>query len=116
MYNPINYMPGLDLLKVHGLENAKSYPTKANSRICLFEDDDDVFYILETDSNNFKSSIRRFRFAEEPIETEYDNRYVSKEEFNSLKEMIGNVQQSIQQLTEFNRPDKQQSKSGGKQT
>lgn len=112
MYNPINYMQGSDLLKVHGFDSAKSYPTKPNSRLCLFEEDDDVFYIIETDANGYKTSIRRFRFQEEQVPSEYDNRYVSKEEFNSLKEMIGDVQQSIQQLVQTNRSDKQPKPSG----
>ena len=62
MYNnPINYMTGNDLIKVKGIENVKIYPTKPNSRECLFDEDDDIFYIVTTDSNNFKTSIRRFR-------------------------------------------------------
>ena len=113
MYNnPINYLAGNDLPKVRGLENAKFYPTKPNSRTCVFEEDDDIFYIITTDQNNYKT-VRRFRFSEETIEDVYDSKYVSKEEFNSLKEMIGNVQQSIQQLTDANRPNKSNKQSDG---
>lgn len=114
MYNnPINYMAGNDLIKVKGFENVKFYPTKPNSRECVFDADEDVFYIVTTDANNFKTSIRRFRFTEEPIESVYDSKYATKEDLNSLKEMIGNVQQSIQQLSESDNRTKSNNKPNG---
>ena len=118
-YN-IGQLPGKDLPKVKGIESARQYPTMPDSRCAVFEDDDDVFYLIETDSSNYKSSIRRFRFAEESIEDANDAKYATKEDFNLLREAINNVQQSIQQLAESNRTNnskqfngKQRSNSGG---
>lgn len=89
-----------DLLSIKGgIETAKTYPTRANSRMALFDEDDDVFYIVKTDQNGYKPEIRRFRYVEEPIESQ-NGSYASKEDFNSLKEELGDVKQSIQQLTE----------------
>ena len=96
LYGGLQIQPQ-DLLKVKGIESARMYPTQPNSRVALFDEDDDVFYIIRTDSSNFKSEVRRYRYIEEPIESS-NNNYVTKDEFNSLKEEIGNVQQSIQQL------------------
>ena len=99
MQNLYGYNIGIgsnDLPKVKGIESARQFPTQPNSRVAIFDEDDDVFYVIATDASNFKS-IRRFRFNEEPIEVAYDNKYVTKEEFNSLKEAIDNVQQLIQQ-------------------
>jgi hypothetical protein len=98
-YNAVQ-APYQDLLRIKdNIEIVKTYPAKPNSRTALFVDDDDVFYIIATDTNGYKSEIRRFRFVEEPIETQ-NGSYASKEDFNMLKEELGNVQQSIQQLTE----------------
>lgn len=88
-----------DLIKVNGLESAKLYPnTQPNSRIALFDENDDIFYVVTTDASNYKSSIKRYRFYEESIEDANDAKYVTKEEFNGLKEMITGVQQSVQQF------------------
>ena len=111
-YN-IGVMPGKDLPKVKGIESARMYPTTPNSRDVVFEEDDDVFYLIETDSSNYKSNIRRFRFYEESIEEANDAKYATKEDFNSLREAINNVQQSIQQLaTSNNRTQYNDTKQG----
>ena len=104
---PLGMTPNQDLTKVKGIESVKVFPTTPNSRVAVFDSDEDVFYIIQTDAGNFKT-IRRFRFNEEPIEAVNDAKYVSKDEFNSLKEMIEDVQHSIQQLTRNSgKPNKQ---------
>ncbi len=70
-YN-LGQLPGRDLPKVKGIESAKMFITMPDSRCAVFDEDDDVFYIIETDSSNFKSKIRRFRFYEETIEEAND--------------------------------------------
>lgn len=87
-----------EMQKVKGINSARMYPTSPNSNIALFEEDDDIFYFVHTDASNFKT-IRRFRFVEEPIETESNN-FVSKEEFNALHKEIDDVKQLIQQLSD----------------
>ena len=99
-YNPTLPVTQQDILSIKGgVETAKTYPTRPNSRVALFDEDDDVFYMIRTDQNGYKSEIRRFRFVEEPIESQ-NGSYVSKEDFNTLREEMGDVKQSIQQLTE----------------
>lgn len=90
--------PPNEMQKVKGINSARMYPTSPNSNIALFEEDDDIFYFVHTDASNFKT-IRRFRFIEEPLETE-NNNYVSKEEFNALHKEIDDVKQLIQQLSD----------------
>lgn len=96
-----------NLITVKTIEDVRALQTLPNGRFAAFEDNDDIFYFVETDANNNKS-IRRFRFKEEPIETIYDKRYATKEEINELKEMISDVQQSIQNIS--NRNDTSHSK------
>ena len=114
-YN-LGTLPGKDLPKVKGIESARQFPTIPNSRDVVFDEDEDIFYLIETDSSNFKSNIRRFRFYEETIEEANDAKYATKEDFTSLKEAIENVQQSIQQLTEHNgsKQFKQRNNGSGK--
>lgn len=114
-YN-LGTLPGKDLPKVKVIESARQFPTVPNSRDVVFDEDEDIFYLIETDSSNFKSNIRRFRFYEETIEEANDAKYATKEDFTSLKEAIENVQQSIQQLTEHNssKQFKQRNNGSGK--
>ena len=99
-YNPVPTIGNQDLLSIKGdIEAVRTYPTRPNSRLALFDEDDDVFFVVKTDQNGYKSEIKRFRYIEEPIETPNSN-YASKEDLNSLREDMNDVKQSIQQLTE----------------
>jgi len=86
----------IDLIKVNGLESARQYPMQPNSRVALFDANDDIMYIKQTDASNFPT-ITRFRFIleEEPINSK--TQYVTVEEFNSLKEELSNVKQFIRE-------------------
>ena len=88
-----------DLEKAKGYNGAMLHSTKPNSRVAVFDETDDVFYIIKTDINNNKIEMDRYRFYPEPIEDVNDRKYASKEDFNTLKEMIENVQQSVWELT-----------------
>ena len=92
---PMNELP-----KAKGYNAAMLRVTKPNSREAVFDEDDDVFYIITTDINNNKVSIDRYRFYPEPIEDVNDRKYASKEDLNMLKEMLENVQQSVRELSE----------------
>lgn len=87
----MGYNPQQGLLKVNGIESARMYPTSPNSTMALFENDDDIFYFVQTDASNFKT-IRRFRFIEEPIET--NNNAASKDEIAALHKEIEDVKQN----------------------
>lgn len=110
-YN-IGQLPGKDLPKVKGIESARMYPTAPNSRDVVFDEDDDVFYLIETDASNYKANIRRFRFTEESIEAANDAKYATKADLLNLQEAINNVQQSIQQLSKQKQSNKQRNNSG----
>ena len=97
---------GRELNKAKGYNGALLFITQPNSREVVFDEDEDVFFIIETDANNNKVKVDRYRFYPEPIEDVNDKKYASKEDFNLLKEMIENVQQSVQQLSEPNSTNK----------
>ena len=105
-YRAPNYTPQFqDLIKIQGgVEAARVYPTKPNSRVAMFDADDDIMYIKTTDANNF-ATVKKFRFYEE-VDPEPEDKFVTIDEFNKFKEEMINAQQSI-------RTDKYDAKSNG---
>ena len=88
---------GPQLDTVNGIESVKQYPTVANARYALFDLNDDIFYIKETDSSNFPT-IRKFRFYEETEKkTEESPKYVTMEEFENFKKEVMDAKQSVRE-------------------
>ena len=94
-------LKGPDLPSVSAIEELSQLATQPNARYNYFDKNDDVFYIVSTNENNYKS-ISRYRYYEDPIPKPEDN-YATKQEIMDLKGDIANVQQSIQQLIEQTR-------------
>lgn len=80
-------------ISVNGIESVKAYPTLPNSKIILFDANEDLFYCKETDSSNYPS-IKIFRFSEVKS-TPKSEQYVTLDEFNKFKEEILNGKQFI---------------------
>lgn len=101
---PVPNYSANQLIRVTGIEGAKAYQMPANSTVALFDSGSDLMYIKSTDGAGFPT-IRTFQFSE--VIQKNDNAdysaFVTREEFEELKEMINNGKQSIQ-------------KSGRKQT
>lgn len=95
----LNQQP-LTLPKVHGMESARNFPMAnqlpPNSMVAVFEDDDDIMYIIRTDASNYPT-IRRFRFVEEPdpATIKAEDKYVTIDEFNKFKEEVLNAKQFV---------------------
>lgn len=86
-----------NLIRVNGIDGAKTYQMPANSTVALFDCNEDIMYIKTTDGAGFPS-IRTFSFTEvkeqnKPI-PQVD--YISREEFEEFKkELMNNGKQSI---------------------
>lgn len=99
--NPINpfsnfqFMPtaGDQLRSVNGIEGAKQFPVAPNSRIALFDANEDIVYIKTTDAGGYPS-VRTFRMTE-ISDTPKETQYVTLEEFNKFKEELLNAKQSV---------------------
>lgn len=93
--NTLQNQPPINLPKVHGIESARMFASAnqlpANSTVAVFEDDDDIMYIISTDASNYPT-LRRFRFVEEPDPStvKAEDKYVTIEEFNKFKEEVLN--------------------------
>ena len=97
MQNNIPVNSSLMLTRVTGLEGAKAYQMPANSTVALFDNNEDLMYIKTTDGAGFPT-IRTFAFNEVVANnnTTTDNiDYVTRDEFNKLKEELLNGKQSI---------------------
>ena len=90
-------LKGPDLPMVSDYRELDQMATQSNSRYAKFDTNDDVFYIVETNENNFKT-IRRFRFYEDPIPKPEDN-FATKQEMQELRGGLADVQLAIQELT-----------------
>lgn len=77
------------LIKVTGIEGAKAYQMSPNSAVALFDANEDVFYVKSTDGAGFPT-IKSFQFS--PIDNveKPSADYVTRVEFNQLKEMLQN--------------------------
>ena len=85
--------PG-DLIRVTGVEGARAYPVAPNSTVPLFDADRDVLYVKSADAGGFPT-IRAFAFAPLQEQQQQQPEYVTRQEFNELKEMIVNGKQPV---------------------
>lgn len=77
-----------DLYQVQGMDGAKRFQTRPNSRYALFDADDDVMYIKVTDQNNYPIQLQRFRFTPEEEPVPEVPQYVTMKEFAEFKEEL----------------------------
>lgn len=97
MQNNIPMNNSLMLTRVTGLEGAKAYQMPANSTVALFDNNEDLMYIKTTDGAGFPT-IRTFGFSEITTNNQQsiaNTDYVTRDEFNKLKEELLNGKQSI---------------------
>ena len=101
MMNPTPVQPQeqtQNLIRVNGIDGAKAYQMPANSTVALFDSNEDILYIKNTDGAGFPS-IRMFRFEEVNEITNNGEKqdYISRKEFEEFKkELMNNGKQSIQ--------------------
>ena len=90
-FNTGAFMPGQQVPRVKGLEEAKNYPCPPNTEVILKDaDDDTILYFKKTDANGYCTVDRHRHYPDpEPTQQEInDQRYVSAETFNKFKEEI----------------------------
>lgn len=98
-YTPMTPIPQKQtapgLIQVTGLEGAKAYPLAPNSVAALFDADRDVMYIKRTDAGGYPT-IQAYQFS--PVQEAAPSAqpdYVTREEFNELKEAVLNGKQPV---------------------
>jgi hypothetical protein len=92
LINPISSPTELPM--VNGYESAMRYPMQPNSRIALFDANDDIMYIKQTDASGYPV-ITRYRFTRVEENPQNDVQYVTLDEFNKFKEELLNGQQPV---------------------
>ena len=107
VYQPTNAYAQQNLTRVTGIEGARAYQMLANSTVALFDNNEDIMYIKTTDGAGFPT-IRTFTFKEVVnSQNKQTNDYVTRKEFNQLKEELLNAKQSIQStISKSNKSDK----------
>lgn len=87
------------LIRVTGAEGARAYPVAPNSVVPLFDAERDVLYVKSADAGGF-ATIRAFSFAPLQDAPQQQTEYVTRREFEELKEMIANGKQPVRATTE----------------
>ena len=79
------------LIRVTGMEGARAYQMLPNSAVALFDGGQDVFYVKTTDGAGFPT-IRAYSFQAQAMGA---SDYVTRAEFDQLKEMIVHGKQPV---------------------
>lgn len=94
---PTTILSGQKLVEADSINEAKAYAIGMNSTVPIFDKNEDVFYLKQTDAYGNVVSFRKFRYTEEIEKAPLDDRYATVEQFNQFKEEVLNGQRSIQQ-------------------
>ena len=81
------------LIRVAGYAGAEAFQVPANSVVPLFDANKGLLYIKSTDSAGFTKDIQTYTIT--PIQAQTDPEYVTRQEFNELKEFIANGKSGI---------------------
>ena len=95
-YNQIQQNQNNNIIFVQGEVGAKSFQLQPNQSVILLDNDDSKFYIKTTDSTGM-STLKSYRFEEikDASGGSIENKYVTKEEFDSFKANIDSLYQSL---------------------
>ena len=76
-----------NLLRVNGIEGARAFQMSPNSTTALFDVNEDIFYIKTSDAGGF-ATIQAYSFKRMEEEKAPTADYVTRKEFEELKEAI----------------------------
>lgn len=95
--NPAVYQrPVQSLIKVTGIEGARAYSLPPNSNAVLFDANEAIFYLKETDGAGFPT-LRSFEFRETFPEKPEEVRYATQAEVAKLSEQIAALSQQLEE-------------------
>ena len=95
MQQPQPQQPRDGLIRVTGMDGARAYQMPPNSAVALFDGGQDIFYVKTTDGAGFPT-IRAYSFQPmEQAQAMGASEYVTRSEFEQLKEMIMHGKQPV---------------------
>lgn len=78
-----------------GKEEANGFMVAPNSRVIIFETNSMIFHIKERDASGTPIPMRTFNYVEETEtvhqDTKIDDKFVTREEFNKLAALVGEM-------------------------
>lgn len=86
--------PTLQIPWVNGEVGARAYIIPPNSAVLLMDSDNNRFYIKSSDANG-RATIETFDYARHSEEAVDTSQFITRAEYNSLKQSVENLQQSI---------------------
>lgn len=98
MQQPMQQPMPSNVIRVTGIEGAKAFPVAPSSQVVLFDDNRDVFYFKTTDNGGYPTlQACSFSLLRGDAPTAPD--YVTRAEFDELKEMIINGIKPVRKAT-----------------
>lgn len=80
----------VSVVTVQGEAGARIYPVAAGNTVLLIDFDSKKFWLKSTDLNGMPSRFAAFNFTEEIKPTNDTDNFISRNEFNELKQSIDN--------------------------
>ena len=83
------------VVPVQGEAGARIYPVAAGNTVLLIDFDSKKFWLKSTDTSGLPSRFAAFTFTEEVIQPEGTGNFISRNEFNELKQNIDKQFQTL---------------------
>ena len=80
----------VSVVTVQGEAGARIYPVAAGNTVLLIDFDSKKFWLKSTDLNGMPSRFAAFNFTEEIKQADNTDNFISRNEFNELKQSIDN--------------------------
>lgn len=80
----------VSVVTVQGEAGARIYPVAAGNTVLLIDFDSKKFWLKSTDLNGMPSRFATFNFTEEIKQADNTDNFISRNEFNELKQSIDN--------------------------
>ena len=81
-------------MSVAGIEGAKQYQLPPGSRVPLFDQEQDLFYLVTTDDAGYPS-ITTYRYEQVQQQEPAAQSYATKEDFNAITEKLNKIEEML---------------------
>ena len=82
------------IVSVAGIEGAKQYQLPPGSRVTLFDQERDLFYLVTTDDAGYPS-ITTYQYEEVKQQEEPIQSFATKEDFNAITDKLNRIEEML---------------------
>lgn len=93
-YGNYQQQPINGIISVAGIEGAKQYQLPPGSRVTLFDQERDLFYLVTTDDAGYPS-ITTYQYEEVKQQEEPIQSFATKEDFNAITDKLNRIEEML---------------------